>query len=264
MVESVGKFERGVLVSTAGAALTAVVATVAKDYGVTDSALAGLAVASPHMVAIVHESFERMRDRRTRLLGVGFTASAGTAEEARARLEAAQDAPGFEAVMVDTYRRLTEALDDAVIPALGILAGEYEFGGKSPDAFFRGLGRMLCDLDAEHFHAFRAFVRAVAEVEQVRANPSATWLTAVPSAPRDGSPIECIAVLRAGARWQTLVRIDRPVAERLFHLMEAHGLGLRENIGFEAEGSEHSVILEPGYAPRIVRVIDPGAARAHG
>lgn len=159
MAEGEAKFERNVLVSTTDAAVLAVTAVAAKAYGVPDEVLAGLAVAAPQMIRVAQEGYERCMERRAQLLSVGFVAGTQKPERAIEAIVAAQDAPHFEAVMFETYRNMAQAIDDSVVPALGMLAGEYDYGRRRPDTFFRSTGRLLCDLDAEAFSALRRILR---------------------------------------------------------------------------------------------------------
>jgi len=159
MADDEGKFERGILSTTSGAAVLSLAIVAAKEYGLPQEAVDAAMIAAPAMFQIVHEGYERMRDRRMKLLSVGFAAKAGSVQRAESQIDRARNAPGFETIMFETYRNLAQAVDDAVVPALGMLAGEYDFGGKQADAFFRATGRLLCDLDAEGFNALRRILR---------------------------------------------------------------------------------------------------------
>lgn len=49
--------------------------------------------------------------------------------------------------MMRSFRQMMDAVDENVVPVLGYMAGLYAFERKRPDAVFRGLGRLLCDLE---------------------------------------------------------------------------------------------------------------------
>jgi hypothetical protein len=61
-------------------------------------------------------------------------------------------------VVLESVRRVDEATDDAVIPALGRLARQYLDGKQAPDSFFRGLSRVLSDLGEDEFAALQALI----------------------------------------------------------------------------------------------------------
>ena len=53
--------------------------------------------------------------------------------------------------VLESVRRLLEAVADDVAPALGSLAAEYLREKKEPDPFFRGAARLLADLSTQEY-----------------------------------------------------------------------------------------------------------------
>lgn len=86
--------------------------------------------------------FERFEEEVFERLG-------GTDEE----VQQAFFEPDFEEVLFQNYRRVMEAVDVAVVPALGRLTAMYR--ARQPDQFFRGAGRLLQDLAADELTALR-------------------------------------------------------------------------------------------------------------
>jgi hypothetical protein len=88
-----------------------------------------------------------------------FAKLSGTDEE----IEAAFYEPNFEEVLFQNYRRVMDAMDAAVVPALGRLTAMYRF--KPADQFFRGAGRLLQDLSTDELAALREVLSAARKIE---------------------------------------------------------------------------------------------------
>lgn len=148
------EFEAGVLVKAGVGGLVAVVVSAARSYNMPEElVLAALGVA-PAMIDVVKEAHARTFLARSEALAVGMSAAFdGDAERTLAGVRDANDKT--DTVMFTTYRNMMDAIDDAVAPALGMLAGEYIYGKKPADAFFRGFGRMLCELNGEALDELR-------------------------------------------------------------------------------------------------------------
>ena len=96
--------------------------------------------------------FEKFEDELFERLG-------GTDEE----IEAAFYEPDFEEVLFQNYRRVMDAVDAAVVPALGRLTAAYRH--KRADQFFRGAGRLLQDVSADELAALREILTAARLVD---------------------------------------------------------------------------------------------------
>jgi hypothetical protein len=71
--------------------------------------------------------------------------------------------PANRKTLHESWVKARESLDQAVYPALARLSVEYVGAGKKPDALFRGVGRVLADLDANEFVTFRTLLAEGAE-----------------------------------------------------------------------------------------------------
>jgi hypothetical protein len=68
--------------------------------------------------------------------------------------------------MLRTFRMMMDAVSVEVVEPLGYLAGSYCQGQRKPDAFFRGLGRMLCDLEDGELTGLRDILRGMLTVQR--------------------------------------------------------------------------------------------------
>jgi hypothetical protein len=69
------------------------------------------------------------------------------------------DNPSYNEVLYNSFRRMMDAADPAVVEHLGYLAGQYAFADRTPDSYFRGLGRLLCDLESSELKDFTRMMR---------------------------------------------------------------------------------------------------------
>jgi hypothetical protein len=60
--------------------------------------------------------------------------------------------------LFDTLRKLVDAPDSSTVPALSQLLADYEHAGDAPDAFFRGMVRLLTTVSAEELADLRQLV----------------------------------------------------------------------------------------------------------
>jgi len=60
----------------------------------------------------------------------------------------ASGSPAFHALILRTVRTLIDVVDDGAILPLARLAREYTLAEKAPDAFFRGVARLLTEVEA--------------------------------------------------------------------------------------------------------------------
>jgi hypothetical protein len=74
-----------------------------------------------------------------------------TPEEVQGLLEAHRNDAWVRETVLESVRRLLEAVADDVAPALGSLAAEYLRSRKEPDSFFRGTSRLLADLSSSEY-----------------------------------------------------------------------------------------------------------------
>jgi hypothetical protein len=203
------------------------------------TAVNAIAAAAPSFLEYVRGLFQRDTEQRVAGLLVGATREGETPEEAARVIAEAGNDPATANTIVETMRRMTEALDPAVLPALGRLMRAYVDEGRAPDAFLRGSMRLLADLSADELEALRDLLSAIAGAI-------------------NGQPFEIELVkLAAGgpggrnALWITgigTVRDDFPHARRLCRLLAANGFATSVDVdgenGIEAFVSELQPLQE--------------------
>jgi|ERR1019366_335365 hypothetical protein len=155
---------------------------------------------------------------------------------AEAELHAFGDQPYVQELVLEAARGLDEALADVVVPALGRLARLYASTGRRADGFFRGMRRLLQELNAEAFGELLSFLRLVNEP-----------LTAGPG---------IVDVDAAKAPFQT------PNMSHILHLMKANLLAHDDGVG--VWGSSHGpflpsekAIVKCSTARQMLAIIDP-------
>ena len=79
----------------------------------------------------------------------------------KAKVAAEKLSESLDDIMMRSFRSMMDAVTDEVVPILGYMAGLYTFEQKRPDAFFRGLGRLLCELEPGEVDSLRAVVSHV-------------------------------------------------------------------------------------------------------
>jgi hypothetical protein len=136
--------------------------------------------------------------------------------------------PRKKSAILESLRALSQALDDAVIPALAALTAEYLREGKSPDAFFRGTARLLTDISAEELNSLRSFVRALIEAEYKGPSFEVHYL---PTG-YDGKDIVRLKLPNPDEKGQPMYEVLKatmPYGLRLFSLLKTQHLG-RDNL----------------------------------
>jgi len=85
----------------------------------------------------------------------------GSEEAARAHFNAGTDNVTAQDAVLETLRRVQDALDPDVLFALGRLLWPYADGKRKPNRFFRSMGNMLTDIDSDELMLLRDLLRAV-------------------------------------------------------------------------------------------------------
>jgi hypothetical protein len=170
-----------------------------------------------------------------------------------AQLHAEAEDPVVQELVVENARALAEALTDSVVPVLARLTREYRAAKRRPDAFFRGMRRMLSDLSEDEFRTLGSLVLRVAAVHTT--NDQQRW----------------VGFDRLGATMRLLLlTVGRPVGSfqsekdgelpwsplvlRLFHLLDANGFStdMQSVMGVSAQ---YPLVLEIDTARRIATLI---------
>lgn len=121
-----------------------------------------LAVALPLMGLAVAKGAYRLFSPRTALLAKGYTHAFGDdPERVRRHAQEHEDDTDYHETMFRTFRAMMDAAEPEVVETLGHMAGRYTIAKRKPDMLFRGLGRLLCDLEAGELDVFRELLRGV-------------------------------------------------------------------------------------------------------
>lgn len=86
-------------------------------------------------------------------------------DEERLKADLQDQTAQLNATMYATFRNMMDAVDERVIPLLGLLAARYTYNKKAPDRFFRGVGRTLAELTYDEVGELKKVCFHVAKVE---------------------------------------------------------------------------------------------------
>ncbi|HET7539874.1 MAG TPA: hypothetical protein VFK05_08375 [Polyangiaceae bacterium] len=163
-----------------GAALTSAGLVMASHLtpGTKDHALAFLAIYGTMMNTVLGRALRFTFTERIEPFMRGFTWRYGADPvEAHAKFEATAKAnennPTFNDAVYRSFRQMMDAADDSVMPALGSMGGLYSSQGKKADAFFRGFGRVLCDLEAGELQQLTKLLK---EIDALNEQDQDFWL----------------------------------------------------------------------------------------
>jgi hypothetical protein len=232
-------------VTTAGLVAVGEVAKQLPDVAAHPELQALLSVALPIFGFAIgrrlHHAYAARLPRFTRGYAGAF---GGDQAKVKQHAEICENDATYHETMYRAFRAMLDAADPEVVEALGYLAGTYTLTGKKPDAFFRGLGRALCDLEASEFCDLKALLVALQNANRSLEIPE-TWLDVVIDT-RELEESERV-VSRQGPITQTIVDLEvdvrivlssdtflgvgnHPAAQRLFILLKREGLA--ENHSF--------------------------------
>lgn len=141
--------------------------------------------------------------------------------------------PRKKSAILESLRALSQALDDAVIPALAALTAEYIRDDKAADGFFRGITRLLSDISAEELDSLRSLVRALMDADYKGPSLEVHYLPATPGysgeAP-DAVRLKLPGPSENGQPVYEALKARVPHGMRLFHLLKTYNIG-RDNPG---------------------------------
>lgn len=145
----------------ATAGVTSASAAIAVAVATGDPVAAGIAavgVGGWTALSKIASAFDRKREKRKAAWLLAL-ADGDTDATAIYRLEEHADEDWAQSAVYESLRSVLDALDDAVIPALGLLCREYLLERKKADRFCRGFCRLLAELSMEEFADFRLLLR---------------------------------------------------------------------------------------------------------
>ena len=176
--------------------------------------------------------------------------------------------PAYHETMYRSFRSMMDALDADVVEALGMLNGQYLIEGKKPDWYFRGLGRLLSDLDSSEFDQLKRMLGGVVEAanqaDQVDPPISLMDVTII-------STGDVVTARFGGLRspYEANVHPDCPSGARIIALMQKETLGnppravegaffYDGNAADQDDGVRSEMLELPlDLVLRILRTIDP-------
>lgn len=181
----------------------------------------------------------------------GIKSRAGGDEEAaKEHFNAGSTSPSAQDAVLETLRRVQDALDPEVVFALGRLLWPYATGELKPNWFFRSMGKLLTDIDAEQLARLRDLLRAVVG----RGGSSSIRLQDDVTQSHDPH------IRGIGLVGTKTVLVDGIFGSQLFPLLKrhdfAHGIG---GFGMDPESTAE---MHNGMAESILEVIDPDFVRA--
>lgn len=203
-----------------GTALSAAGAALAPGATTAAVGLAAAGGAGPFIVKKLSDFWGNLRDRRYERWFEGLVAASGkTPEDVALQFAAKIEDPTAAKVIVESLRDLLNVVDEAVIPALGQLTWAYVSHDRAIDGFFRGLARLLCDLDAD-------VLRELQELALFIEGSGAGIDVSLRYAPfHDVDAVYDDHGASDEADGESSERmIELPSVRRLFHLLKAHGL----------------------------------------
>lgn len=202
----------------ATAAAGGVLASLASgDQNVLHAAAWGASAAAPSLWNstwdYVGEKYHQWQNERRQKFLKAFAGNDGSVDGLRLLTELGDTEWSKNAIFA-ALRHVNEAIDDAVIPALGRLLREYLGCGKRIDWYFRGVQRVLSDLTPEEFEQLKIFLDYVFNL---RLDDVDTFTAVFDQKVRsDVVSIQGIDDVKGGPSLSE--------SRRLFHLIRTHGL----------------------------------------
>jgi hypothetical protein len=179
-------------------------------------------------------------------------------ETVRAEIEAHLDNPDAQEAIYSSLKEVLDCTNSEVLKPLAMLTREYVREDKAPDAFFRGVTRVLADLTRGELKALRLLVRLAADVEK-RLDPGMLavdlYLTRLEKS-RDETEYVHHREIAPPKLTLTPLRPSVPGAERLFHLLKSNGLGSDQPSGmWDVQTGPSSLLLDRRTLTRLVALL---------
>ena len=203
------------IVAISGAAAASTVG----DPSAVHAAAWGAAAVGPVVWNYFVGKFAEWNAQRQRKLFEAFAGPDGDAEAVRLLVELEEAGWAKEAIF-STLRQVSEAIDEAVIPVLGVLLRDYLGAGKRIDWFFRAVQRVFVDLTADELLQIKKLLSYLATTE---GDDSCALNVFVPRPPAE----QRLSGLAANAGNPLFRNADPPVlpdAVRLFQVLRTHQL----------------------------------------
>lgn len=200
-------------------------------------------------LAVAHAA--NAQSKRARRLWEQYVKSFGgdaTPEEAAGYVEAHASEPHVYESVTAAVRAMLDAVSEEVVPVLGALAATYSRDKVRPDAFFRGLARLVAELSAAEYHQLRSIVRCALAVR-----PTGPAIVQLEFIGAGGDPAKVHIMSWVAGRVQHELVADAPDALRIFQLVKVSALGRDNPAGFADTGlsGPQAVVFEHETLKRI-------------
>jgi len=215
-----------------------------------EPAKAFLTVFLPVVGLSVSRTAQRFLAIRLRPLSEGYAKAFGDdPKKIEENTREHEDDPDYHEVMFRTFRAMTDAVDPEVIEILGHLAGQYNYAARKPDAYFRSLGRLLCELDPGEVGDLVSILRGVEAASKEDESADVTFGTD-----------ESVSVYKAGASNLRLGTFASGL--RLFALLRREGLATNTDTPLhwgdsEVPAADRAIRMRRGMVRNILSTIDP-------
>ena len=226
----------------------------------SEEAKAFIAVFLPVVGLSVSRTAQRFFADRLPRLSAGYAkAFNNDTEKITALAKSRDDDPDCHEVMFRAFRSMADAVDPSVIEALGYLAGQYNFANKKPDAHFRNLGRLLCDLERDELAELRTMLRGILQCEEDlkevgEADVIIDW--------HYGDKPSTVEVDFGHSEFGDIGHLES--APKLFLLLKREGFaGVREPRESDTNGpvSDDTICISFDEVKRILSTIDPNLGK---
>jgi hypothetical protein len=98
---------------------------------------------------------ERIEQRRYAWIRAYLGGDVVDEAKVEAELHAMGDNPAVREVVIQGIRAINEVIADSAVPVLARLTREYVSSGRKADGFFRGVQRLMMDIDSDDFIGLR-------------------------------------------------------------------------------------------------------------
>jgi hypothetical protein len=184
----------------------------------------------------------------------------GSKEKAREHNRRNRNTPNHREAIYWLFRMMQDAVDPSVVETLGYLTAVYSEANRRPDAQFRAIGRLLCELEPGEIHDLRVMLRYV---EQSKGTDGRE-LNLLAETDQDGQ--ERISIVPAPNEKMTVGQ-PVPSAARLLSLLKREGLGgtpgTPMTYGISEIGStDKRVTISADQVTKLLEIIDGQPAKA--
>jgi hypothetical protein len=151
-------------VGGAAAAAAAAAASIGASAALTIGAAGGAALVPVTLGPAARFFVGRAARRWAALLREYVAGTSADPAVVEAQLHAQADKPVVQELVVEAARAVADALTDSAVPAMARLLREYAPQERSVDSFFRGVRRVLSDVDEDELRSLRDLLVALNEL----------------------------------------------------------------------------------------------------